>query len=179
MLVWFWAVTKMTRLRSQRVFSCTQKTALASATPYNLILRRGDFHLFGCKLVDLMVLCRSGGISLSLLPSHFGIFPAPQKKLHWPLLGSFFNLAIWLLKSLWKMIEGGAINLSWMGFPCFHGALHPYVRNLNVLVILMKRYLNFYFYSYTLNSHSQLGFVQDNESYRCWVADTANHWWFQ
>ena len=100
MLVWFWAVTKMTRLRSQRVFSCTQKTALASATPYNLILRRGDFHLFGCKLVDLMVLCRSGGISLSLLPSHFGIFPAPQKKLHWPLLGSFFNLAIWLLKSL-------------------------------------------------------------------------------
>jgi len=40
---------------------------------------------------------------------------------------------------------------------------------------MMKRYLTFYFYSYTLNSHSQLGFVQDNESYRCWVADTANH----
>ena len=179
MLVWFWAVTKMTRLRSQRVFSCTQKTALASATPYNLILKRSDFHLFGCKLVELMVLCRSGGIILSLLPSDFGIFLAPQIKLHWPLLWSFWNWAIWLLESSWINDSDYVINLWWMGFPCFHGALPPFARNRHVLVILMKRYLNFYFYSYTLNSHSQLGFVQDNESYRCWVADTANHWWFQ
>ena len=179
MLVWFWDVTKMTRLRSQRVFSCTQKTALAPATPYNLILKRSDFRLFGCKLVELMVLCRSGGMILSLLPSDFGIFLAPQIKLHWPLLWSFWNWAIWLLESSWINDSDYVINLWWMGFPCFHGALPPFARNRHVLVILMKRYLTFYFYSYTLNSHSQLGFVQDNESYRCWVADTANHWWFQ
>ena len=123
MLVWFWAVTKMTRLRSQRVFSCTQKTALASATPYNLILRRGDFHLFGCKLVDLMVLCRSGGISLSLLPSHFGIFPAPQIKLHRLLLWSFCNSAIWLLESLWINDSGWCYQPLMDGFSLFSWGL--------------------------------------------------------